>query len=48
MERAGTERGKGIGERPARGAKGQENAKKILNRGNEAKELLKTQGLACF
>jgi hypothetical protein len=48
MESAGTERGKGIGKRPARGGKGQENAKKILKRGNEAKKLLKTQDLACF
>jgi hypothetical protein len=48
MEGAGTERGKGIGKRPARGGKWQENAKKILNRGNEPKDLLEAQDLACF
>jgi hypothetical protein len=33
---------------PQGGAKRQENAKKILNRGNEPKDLLKTQHLAFF
>jgi hypothetical protein len=48
MEIAGRERGKEIRKRPAEGGKWQENAKKILNRGNEPKELLKTQHLASF
>jgi hypothetical protein len=34
--------------RPAGGAKRQESAKKILNRGNEPKDLLKTHDLAFF
>jgi len=46
MESAGTERGKEVRKRPAEGGKWQENAKKILNGGNEPKELLKTQHLA--
>jgi hypothetical protein len=46
MEGAGRERGKEIRKRSAGGAKRQENAKKILNRGNEPKDLLKTQHLA--
>jgi hypothetical protein len=48
MESAGRERGKEIRKRPAEGGKWQENAKKILNRGNEPKDLLKTQHLAVF
>jgi hypothetical protein len=48
MESAGTERGKEIGKRPAGGGKRQENAKKMLNRGNKLKDLLKTQDLAFF
>jgi hypothetical protein len=48
MESAGRERGKEIRKRPARGGKRQGNAKKILNRGNEPKDLLKTQDLAVF
>jgi len=48
MESAGRERGKGIRQRPAEDRKWQENAKKILNRGNELKDLLETQGLAFF
>jgi hypothetical protein len=48
MKSAGRERGKEIRRRPAEGAKRQENAKKILNRGNEPKDLLKTQHLAVF
>jgi hypothetical protein len=46
MESAGAERGKGIGKRPGGGGKWAENAKKILNRGNRAKEMLKPQDLA--
>jgi hypothetical protein len=48
MESADTERGKEIRKRPAEGGKWHENAKKILNRGNEPKDLLKTQHLAFF
>ena len=48
MESAGKERGKGTRKRPAGGAKRLENVKKILNRGNEPKDLLKTQHLAIF
>jgi hypothetical protein len=46
MENARTERAKGIRNRPGAGAKGSGNAKKILNRGNEAKDLLNTQDVA--
>jgi hypothetical protein len=45
MESAGRERGKKIRKQPARGGKRQENARKILNRGNRAKDALKTQHL---
>ena len=48
MDCAGGERGKEIRKRPAGGGKRQENAKKILNRGNEPKDLLKTQHLEFF
>ena len=48
MESAGRERGKGIRKRPAEGGKRSENAKKILNRGNEPKDLLKSRHLALF
>jgi hypothetical protein len=48
MESAGRERGKEIRKRPAGGGKRQGNAKKILNRGNEPKDLLKTKNLAFF
>jgi hypothetical protein len=48
MESAGTERGKEIRKRPAGDGKWQEDAKKILNRGNEPKDLLKTEHLAFF
>jgi hypothetical protein len=48
MASAGRERGKEIRKQPAGGGKRQENAKKILNRGNEPKDLLKTQNLAFF
>ena len=44
----GRERGKGIEKQPSEGAKRLENAKKMLNRGNELTILLKTQGLANF
>jgi hypothetical protein len=46
MESAGREPGKEIRKQPAEGRKRQENAKKILNRGNEPKDLLKIQHLA--
>jgi hypothetical protein len=42
------ERGKEIGNHPAGNAEQQENAKKMLNSGNELKDLLKTQHLAVF
>jgi hypothetical protein len=48
MKTAGTERGKEIGKQPAGGAKRQENTKKMLNSGNELKDLLETQHLAVF
>jgi hypothetical protein len=48
MESAGRERGKKIRKRPAEVGKWKENAKKIQNRGNKAKDLLKTQDLAVF
>jgi hypothetical protein len=48
MESTRRERGKEIRKRPAGDGKRQENAKKILNRGNEPKDLLKTQDLAVF
>jgi hypothetical protein len=48
MESAGRERGKETGRQPQEGGREQENAKKILNRGNEPKDLLKTQHLAVF
>jgi hypothetical protein len=48
MESAGRERGKEIRKRPAGGGKRHGNAKKILNRGNEPKDLVKTQDLAVF
>jgi hypothetical protein len=46
MESAGRERGKEIGKQHTGGPKRQDNAKKMLNRGNELKDLLKTQHLA--
>ncbi len=46
MENAGTEGAKGIQNQHAGGAKRFRNAKKILNRGNEPKDLLKKQDLA--
>jgi hypothetical protein len=46
MDSAGKERGNGIRRRPAGGAKRLENARKILNRGNEPKDVLQTQDLA--
>jgi hypothetical protein len=48
MESAGRERGKEMRKRPAERGKRQENAIKMLNRGNEPEDLLKTQGLAVF
>ena len=46
MESVGRDGGKGVRKRPAGSGKRHENAKKMLNRGNEAKDLLKTQDLA--
>jgi hypothetical protein len=46
MENAGTERAKGIQNRPCGSGKRSGNARKILNRGNEATDLLNTQDLA--
>ena len=48
MDGAGRERGKEIRKRPAGGRNRQGNAKKILNRGNEPKDLLKSRHLALF
>jgi hypothetical protein len=48
MKTAGRERGEKVRKPEASGAERQENAKKILNRGNEPKDLLKTQHLAFF
>jgi hypothetical protein len=48
MESAGRERGKEIRKRLGGGGKRQGNAKKILNRGNEPKDLVKRQDLAVF
>jgi hypothetical protein len=48
MKSTGAECGKKVGRRPAEGGEWQENAKKILNRGNELKDLLKTKDLALF
>jgi hypothetical protein len=48
MKSTGRECGKKVGRRPAEGGEWQENAKKILNRGNELKDLLKTKDLAVF
>ena len=41
-----SERGKEVGNRPGGGGKWGENAKKILNRRNKAKDLLKAKELA--
>jgi hypothetical protein len=46
MGKLASGRGKGVGNRPGGGGKQGENTKKILNRGNEAKDLLKTKELA--
>jgi hypothetical protein len=46
MENAGTKRAKGTRNRLGGGAKRSANTKKILNRGNEPKDLLKTKDLA--
>jgi hypothetical protein len=48
MESIGRGRGKGIRKRPAKSGKRHENAKKMLNRGNELKDLLETKDLAYF
>jgi hypothetical protein len=47
MVSAGRERGKEVRRRPV-GVEMARKAKKILNRGNELKDLLQTQGLADF
>jgi hypothetical protein len=48
MKSAATERGREIRKRPAEDGKSQENPKKILNRGNEPKNLVITKDLAFF
>jgi len=48
MKSAGREHGKEVRKRPAGGGKWQENAKKILNRGNELKDLLEIKDLEAF
>jgi hypothetical protein len=48
MSSASRERGKEIRKQPAEDGKRQENAKKILNRGNKLRVFLKTKGLAFF
>jgi hypothetical protein len=48
MESVGKDAGKGIRKRPAGSGKRHENAKKMLNRGNELKDLLETKDLAYF
>jgi hypothetical protein len=48
MKSAGRERGEEVHKRPAGGAKQQGNAKKILNRGNELKDLLGLKDLGIF
>jgi hypothetical protein len=46
MRKLASERGKGVRNRPGSGRKSARNAKKILNRGNEAKNVLKAKELA--
>jgi hypothetical protein len=46
MRKLARERGKEVGNRPGGVGKWGENSKKILNRGNEPKDLLITKGLA--
>ena len=46
MTNAPADRSQGVLNRPARGGKSARNAKKILNRGKEPKNLLKTKDLA--
>ena len=48
MQSAGGERGRETRKRPAGGGEWPENAKKILNRRNELKDLLNTKDLALF
>jgi hypothetical protein len=46
MSKLASESGKDVQDRPGGGRKSAKNAKKILNRGNEPKDLLKTKELA--
>jgi hypothetical protein len=46
MRKLARERGKEVGNRPGGGGNWGENTKKILNRRNEAKDLLKAKELA--
>jgi hypothetical protein len=46
MTKAPADRSQGVPNRPAGGGKWAQNAKKILNRGNEPKNLLKATELA--
>jgi hypothetical protein len=48
MESFGRDAGKGIRKRPAGSGKRHENEKKMLNRGNELKDVLETKDLAYF
>jgi hypothetical protein len=48
MRKLAGERGKEVRNRPGGGGKWGEDSKKILNRRNEAKDLLKTQELTFF
>jgi hypothetical protein len=45
MRKLASERGKGVRNRPGSSRKSARNAKKILNRGNEAKNMLKAKEL---
>jgi hypothetical protein len=47
MRKIGSERGKQVANRRGGGGKWVKNREKILNRGNEPKNVLKTQELAC-
>jgi hypothetical protein len=48
MRKLASQRGKEVGDRPAGGGNWGENTKKILNRGNEPKNVLKKKDLASF
>jgi hypothetical protein len=48
MRKLASQRGNGFADRRGGGGKRVENRKKILNRGNEPKNVLKTKALASF